>query len=192
MEFFFDVETSGFHKDGIEPTNPSQAWTVQIGFILSTKDKIYQECCAIFRPPFETCSIHPAAEKTHGISLDDCLTGGVSENSFFDYFANTHVLADTLVCHNWNFDKRFAYDMIFRMDCKVEADLFIERVNCCTMLSSTDYCKLPGRWNKPKWPKLEELHRHLFDEDFEGAHDALADVRATRRCYYELRERKVL
>lgn len=32
----------------------------------------------------------------------------------------------------------------------------------------------------------EVVHRFLFNEDFEGAHDALSDVRATRRCYYEM------
>jgi DNA polymerase III epsilon subunit-like protein len=30
-----------------------------------------------------------------------------------------------------------------------------------------------------KWPKLTEAYRHCYDRDFDGAHDALADVRAT-------------
>ena len=60
---------------------------------------------------------------------------------------------------------------------------------CCTMIRSTDYCQLPGRYGKYKWPKLEELHFKLFGESFEGAHDALADIRATMRCYYEMEKR---
>lgn len=58
----------------------------------------------------------------------------------------------------------------------------------CTMNESTDLCKIPGPYGY-KWPKLEELHKHLFGKTFDNAHDALADVRATARCLFELRRR---
>ncbi|HUV85413.1 MAG TPA: hypothetical protein VMV86_06875, partial [Methanosarcinales archaeon] len=57
----------------------------------------------------------------------------------------------------------------------------------CTMLEGTDICKIPS-FRGNKWPTLKELHKHLFNEDFEDAHDALADVEATRRCYYAIRK----
>ena len=57
------------------------------------------------------------------------------------------------------------------------------------MRSSTDYCKLPGRGFAWKSPKLSELHRFLFDEYFDGAHDALIDVEATGRSFFELVKR---
>lgn len=192
MEFFFDVETSGFHKNGIEPTNPSQAWTVQLGFILSTKDRIYQEACLMFAPPHDNATIHPGAEKTHGISVSDCRLGGMLEIDAIDLISACVSLTDVIVCHNYNFDSKFMLDILERNDTQEIIKLFSSLPYCCTMLSSTDYCKLPGKWGKPKWPKLEQLYYHLFNCDFEGAHDALADVRATRRCYYELRERGVL
>jgi hypothetical protein len=34
-----------------------------------------------------------------------------------------------------------------------------------------------------------ELHKFLFEEEFDGAHDALNDIRATRRCYNAMKER---
>lgn len=40
-----------------------------------------------------------------------------------------------------------------------------------------------------KWPSLQELHCALFGANFEDAHDALADVLACRKCYYELQSR---
>ncbi len=43
-----------------------------------------------------------------------------------------------------------------------------------------------------KRPKLEELHLLLFDEDFDNAHDALADTEACMRCFFELVERGVI
>jgi DNA polymerase III epsilon subunit-like protein len=42
-----------------------------------------------------------------------------------------------------------------------------------------------------KWPKLTVLHEYLFKQPF-AAHDALEDVLACERCFYELRKRKVL
>jgi DNA polymerase-3 subunit epsilon len=41
-------------------------------------------------------------------------------------------------------------------------------------------------FDKPKPPKLEECIRHFFNEDLEGAHDAMADVIACRRVYFHL------
>ena len=54
------------------------------------------------------------------------------------------------------------------------------------MLASTNYCAIPGSYGKFKWPKLQELYVKLFNEKFEGAHDALADIEATVKCYFEL------
>jgi DNA polymerase III subunit epsilon len=34
--------------------------------------------------------------------------------------------------------------------------------------------------------KLSELHTHLFNEEFKGAHRARVDVEATARCYFEI------
>jgi DNA polymerase III epsilon subunit-like protein len=37
-----------------------------------------------------------------------------------------------------------------------------------------------------KYPKLKELHQFLFGEDFSNAHDAMADIEATKRCFLKL------
>ena len=64
----------------------------------------------------------------------------------------------------------------------------------CTMGASTDLCKIPHPKfkNAFKWPKLQELHKHLFGSEFENAHDALGDIRATKKCFEELLERGVM
>jgi hypothetical protein len=59
------------------------------------------------------------------------------------------------------------------------------------MVSSTHYCRIPGRYGF-KWPKLDELHTKLFGSAFAGAHSALADVNACARCYFRLREIGIL
>lgn len=55
----------------------------------------------------------------------------------------------------------------------------------CTMLSTVNFCAIVNSRGF-KWPTLSELHEKLFGEGFDGAHDALADVRATARCFVEL------
>ena len=62
----------------------------------------------------------------------------------------------------------------------------------CTMKSTVDFCKLPSPRGGYKWPKLIELHNVLFGVGFDGAHDALEDVRATVRCFIELKNRQIL
>ena len=59
------------------------------------------------------------------------------------------------------------------------------------MQGSTDFCAIVGNYGY-KWPKLQELHKELFGYPFEGDHDALVDVRACVRCYFELRKREVM
>lgn len=58
----------------------------------------------------------------------------------------------------------------------------------CTMESSIQFCNLPRK----KFPKLEELHTILFGESFDGAHDALNDVIACRKCFFELKRKGII
>ena len=59
----------------------------------------------------------------------------------------------------------------------------------CTMKGTADICRLPGRFGSYKWPKLDELHRFVFGQALQGAHDARADVEACARCFFELKKR---
>ena len=59
------------------------------------------------------------------------------------------------------------------------------------MEASTDFCKIQCYYCY-KWPKLSELHIKLFGEDFDGAHDSLAAIEATARCFWEMRKLKLI
>lgn len=63
----------------------------------------------------------------------------------------------------------------------------------CTMKSTTHICCIP-QYSRGgyKWPKLEELHRHLFGRGHDSAHDAEGDVRACAKCFFELRGRGLI
>lgn len=49
--------------------------------------------------------------------------------------------------------------------------------------------KAVGRFHH-KTPNLGEAYRHFFGRDFDGAHNALADVSACRDIYFAMQDMK--
>lgn len=95
--------------------------------------------------------------------------------------------ADLLLAHNLNFDKSVVSAELIRAGIRVKGNI----PGFCTKLEGEEICKLPSQYpGKYKWPRLEELYRHLFGKDFEGAHDALCDIIACKECYLEIMLRR--
>jgi DNA polymerase III alpha subunit (gram-positive type) len=59
------------------------------------------------------------------------------------------------------------------------------------MTAASDYMGMAGKTGN-KNPKLIELYKFLFEEEFPDAHRALSDAKATMRCAIELVKRKVI
>lgn len=98
---------------------------------------------------------------------------------------------DFKVAHNINFDNPIVGSEMIRNG--ITHQLFQYKKGLCTMQKTTSFCNIPfpnGRGTK--WPKLEELHKILFEVGFDGAHDALEDVRATGRCLIECINRGII
>jgi hypothetical protein len=55
----------------------------------------------------------------------------------------------------------------------------------CTMAQTKTMCNLKDKRNQLKAPKLEELHKRLFDDDIDKpqAHNSCYDVEVCARCY---------
>ncbi len=70
-------------------------------------------------------------------------------------------------------------------------DIEASKSKICTMQSTTNFCAIEGYYGY-KWPKLSELHIKLFGKDFEEAHDASIDIKATAKCFWELKRRRFL
>lgn len=92
--------------------------------------------------------------------------------------------ADYLVAHNMAFDHPVVWAEILRHGLEPRTGM----IKICTMVGSTKYCGIPQKNGRKgvKWPTLDELHQVLFGKSFEGAHDAAADIRATKDCFFEL------
>ncbi len=102
-------------------------------------------------------------------------------------FLQAKYQADVLVAHNLSFDHPIVWAEIIRSGRQPRSGM----LKVCTMKASTKFCNLPGK-RGPKWPTLQELHMTLFGKPFDGAHDAAADITATKDCFFELVRRGVI
>jgi len=134
--------------------------------------------------------ISPGSESIHGISQAKADVEGIPVLCMMQSLCDDLEDVDVLVAHNLMFDLHILVSEVQRAGQDAPAQLMdrlTSTVRCCTMRTTTVLCNLSTSWGAPKWPKLIELHRHLFEgEEFDGAHDALCDVSATTRCLVEL------
>ena len=188
MILFFDTETTGLP---VELSDGSVRWPrlVQLACLLTDSDgNELESYCALVRP--EGFTIPMPAVAVHGITTEKAMQEGVSIKEAVGAFLSLYDRCDIVVGHNVEFDEGVIGAEIDRLNAWNGRKT---KPTVCTMKPSAE---LVGIWSERKqdwkWPKLIELHRNLFGSGFEGAHDALCDIRATARCYFELVKRGVL
>ena len=133
-------------------------------------------------------SIPFGASQVHGIYDKDVVDVPYIEE-YIDIIMKVLNGADIVVGHNISYDEEILWYELARIGRVWE---YTPSQSICTMRSSTEYCKMPGRGFAWKPPKLSELRRFLFDEYLDGAHNALVDVEATGRSFFELVKRGVI
>jgi DNA polymerase III epsilon subunit-like protein len=132
------------------------------------------------------------AVRIHGITTERAKAEGVSLHKVLPQFNADLEKATMVIAHNVAFDLPIIHTEFVR--CRLETNL-LEKQNFCTMKGPgiVSYCNIQSAsGTRRKWPKLNELHLHLFEKEFTGSHDAGADVEACARCYFELRKRGVI
>lgn len=181
---FFDTETTGLPKDFYAPVRNTRNWphVVQLSWIvtdgfgktLDTQDFIIKPC---------RWKIPLSASRIHGITTEVAKEKGTPIKKVLDLFLSAVTNAQMIIAHNIGFDRSVIESELFRN--KLEYDLCHK--NCYdTMLETTEFCAIE-RWNGEfKWPRLQELHMCLFGKSFKDAHNSLADVKATKKCFFEL------
>jgi DNA polymerase III subunit epsilon len=177
---FFDTETAGFNGP-----------ILQLAWILADESgEVLEQCKTLINHSIQY-AINLKALEIHGITKEMCEAYGVDPFGEIVRLLAQMSVADKIVAHNLAFD----WDMLAkdRTRYNVTDPMPLHSKVFCTMKATTEICKLPNPngGSGYKWPKLQELHVYLFGEEFDGAHDALADVRATAKCYFELKRRKL-
>ncbi|MGE0388105.1 MAG: 3'-5' exonuclease [Gammaproteobacteria bacterium] len=189
MLLFFDTETTGIPRNYKAPASDTRNWPrlVQIAWLAVEEDgREIASAEHIVRP--EGFVIPADAARVHGISTERAQREGVALAAVLDAIEAEMERASALIAHNVAFDEKILGAELLRAG---RRNVVEGRPRRCTMQSSTDWCRLPGRYGF-KWPTLAELYAKLFAEELHGAHRALADVRACARCYFELRRLGVM
>jgi len=116
----------------------------------------------------------------HGIYKKN-LEGYGYMKDYIDEFLVYMGRADYVIGHNVDFDKRMFISEVKRLGNNFNFDA-VRWVD--TMRSTAQFVNEKGG----KRPKLIKLHEKLFGRGFDGAHDAMADIVATKDCFLELRK----
>lgn len=181
-----DTESTGLPVEEKDPFHYPEYWPrlVQLAWILSDDEQILEEHNFIIAP--EGFSIPKSASEIHGITTERAKEEGKPLQEVLNIFSQALGKAEVIVGHNIGFDRSVLTAEFARA--KQNAPILGLPYHC-TMKSTTDLCKLPTkvRGRGFKWPSLTELHTHLFNEPFDEVHNALEDVRACSRCYFELK-----
>ena len=187
---FFDTETTGIPKDYKAPCTNTDNWPrlIQLGWLLTDAEgRILSEGNHIVRP--DGFEIPKAASDLHGITTEFALENGKPLLDVIFAFGADLNQAECVIGHNLDYDLHIVGAEYVRLG--YDSRIMFARPTLCTMQATIQYCNIPGRFG-PKWPKLMELYTKLFGQEFDGAHDAMADIVATKECFFELIRRGVV
>lgn len=189
MTLVFDTETNGLSKSWSAGMKDVKNWPriVQLAWcVYDEKGRPVKSRQCIIKP--DGWTIPAEVSEIHGISTEYAEQFGVPILEALRVFIADYEESDILVAHNIKFEYLVLGAEMIRAG--IRAKKRIDR-HICTMESSTNFCAIPAK-SGYKWPKLVELHTKLFGVGFDGAHDAMIDVQACARCYYELLKQGII
>ena len=186
MYLIFDTETTGLPRSYKAPISDVENWprVVQLAWQLHDDDgKLLEHNDFLIKP--DGFDIPYGSEKIHGISTELAVGQGIGLAEGLELFEGALEKATFIVGHNVSFDINVLGCEFFREEKSIEwTDKLV--LDTCTE-KTAGLCKLlGGRGGRFKLPTLSELHEHLFQAQFNEAHNATADVEATTRCFLEL------
>jgi DNA polymerase-3 subunit epsilon len=188
----FDTETTGVPRDYNASAEDVENWprVIQLAYaIFDEEEKLLESKVDLIKPdgwevPKEQFWID------NGFSQEKNLAEGIPIKEAMENFVAIRSSVDYSIAHNISFDRKILRAEMIRLGMAIE----FTSIKVCTMKVSTNFCKLPAPNGRRgyKWPKLDELHMKLFGVGFEGAHDAMMDVLACGRCFFELKRRGII
>lgn len=191
MIIIFDSETTGKITDYKASAEDFTKFPriIQLAWSVYDQGKEIKRVCKLIKPdgwtvPNEKFWIE------NGFTQEKNTAEGYPLKEVLEEFVQDRLKSKYSVAHNISFDSKIIRSEMFRAS--IKADFTSKKV--CTMMGSIKYCNIPQPTNKnrKKFPSLTELHYHLFKSNFQNAHDAMSDVDACAKCFFELLKRKVI
>lgn len=176
----FDTETSGIYDYKAPANAPHQPDVLQIAAMLCDHEKVYSAFNVFVHADTE---IPDEAYQIHRIDRKMTERVGISRMRACTLLDAFLTKADVIAGHNVDFDINIMMAAMMR---EGGSGSKLKKPRFCTMKSAVDHCKLPNpkRPGTFKWPSLQEAYTIMVDSrGFTGAHDAMADVRATYELY---------
>jgi DNA polymerase III epsilon subunit-like protein len=190
-----DTETSGLPEKGpgfgkVYPTWDTMKYKgarlLQLAYSLYQMDgTLVREVNMYVRPSDFTISAE--STKIHGITPEFAQKNGRPVQVVLRELERDLASVYMVIGHNIAFDRLIVQSEAWRNGMN-EFALMLDQIPWgCTMRAGMAICG-----DGKKWPKLVDLYRELFGEEFGGAHNAMEDVRATARCWAQLRVRRLM
>jgi DNA polymerase-3 subunit epsilon len=181
----FDTETTGFLHGRLPIGHSDQPKIVQLAAVLCREDQtevmrldvvIYQD-------------VVPAeSTKAHGLTEEFVKAVGVNEGAALSLFEDMLSIADIVVAHNIDYDRKVVTNAVRLLDGTPDTDPFAGKQLFCTMKAATPILKLPRKSGGIKSPSLTECVKHLLGRDHVTAHTAIGDVLETKNIFFKLQE----
>jgi DNA polymerase III epsilon subunit-like protein len=171
---FIDCETTSITDTSYPPRLVSLSWC------LTTFDGILVDAKDILIKPFGY-EIDENATKIHGISNEKARKNGIlleEAKEIFEIGINHNEIA-AVVGHNIGFDMDVLKGENFNLE---GLEGFCEFI--CTMKNAS---KVLNNFEN-KWPKLNELFHHFFQQYPHKSHNSLQDVHSTLVIYFKMLE----
>ena len=193
MKFLvFDTETTGLPKR--KNASPEETYlfpyVVQLSWLVfdSGTNKITDLKDKIIRLP-NNIRIPQKTIDIHGITNERMLEEGEPIDDVLNSFVRDVSSCTYLIGHNLSFDQTMIEVECIRNKHKRLSDY--RKILFCTMKQSKNVCCIEKKnyYTKKmeyKYPKLIELHKHLFNTSPENLHNSLIDVLVCFRCFYPL------
>lgn len=188
--YILDTETTGLPKNYKAKVSDLANWPRLVQFASQTYTlggTLLRQYTAIVKP--EGFDIPKQASDIHGITHERALAEGCRLQDVLQVIYEDINDSTIIVGHNLNgYDYNIIGSELIRA--KFPA-IKPPRRRIDTMLELIKFCNIRGPYG-PKWPKLQEAHVKMFGQEFEGAHDAMHDVRATAAIFWESVRRGII
>lgn len=193
MYLVFDTETTGLPKNYQAPLDDFSNWPrmVQIAWaIFDAEGRNWIKKSYVIYP--DGYIISDEVAKIHRITQERAMKEGEPIKKVLDEFLEDASRVDFLVGHNIDFDEKIVGSEIMRQEMGDKLFNLVGANKICTMKTTSSFCKISNGRGGYKWPNLTELYNKLFQTDFPEAHDALVDVLACAKCFFELKRKEII
>lgn len=194
---FFDVETCGLLNDRFPDEHPHQPPLVQLGCLLVDADNGAELATLELIVKPDGYAIPTAASRVHGITTAMAETFGLPLAMVVPAFAHLRTKADAVAGYNLKYDLAVMRNAIARNGKPVSLSAPAVEIDVAEL--ATPIVAIPPtermrnskiETGKFKTAKLTESVEFFFGRPHVGAHGALADARATKEVYFEIKWRE--